>query len=136
MTSAIEALYIGGKRIELTHQLSGTKIITDAPPDNNGEGTSFSPTDLVAGALASCALTVMAIVAERNGYDLSGARASSGKIMSTTPRRIAKLPVVFHLPQSLSPEARDKLERSAYQCPVHHSLLAEIEITFSFLYDQ
>ena len=45
MTS-MTGYYIGELRTEVTHLKSGNKIITDAPPDNNGKGEAFSPTDL------------------------------------------------------------------------------------------
>ena len=33
--------YLGSLRTQDTHLLSGNKIITDAPPDNNGKGEAF-----------------------------------------------------------------------------------------------
>ena len=39
-------IYQGELRTELTHLRSGNKIITDAPPDNNGKGEAFSPNRL------------------------------------------------------------------------------------------
>src|SRR5690606_12104649 len=60
MGVVISGSYRGKKRVELTHEQSGSTIVTDAPLDNNGEGQSFSPTDLCASSLGSCILTVMA----------------------------------------------------------------------------
>jgi putative redox protein len=135
MSVKIEAHLKPGKKVVLQHLPSGATITTAAPLDNNGDGSSFSPTDLVAAALTSCTLTVMAIVADRNQYSLDGSYASIEKIMQTSPRRIAELPLDIHLPKSLSAEARSKLENAAHTCPVHHSLLAEIKIIMTFYYD-
>ena len=44
--ATVKAKYLGDLRLECTHLQSGTKIITDAPTDNNGKGEAFSPTDL------------------------------------------------------------------------------------------
>ena len=44
--------YLGDLRTEAIHIQSGDIIITDAPIDNEGKGEAFSPTDLVATALA------------------------------------------------------------------------------------
>ena len=62
--------YEGELRTKAKHLQSGNEIITDAPVDNHGKGEAFSPTDLVATALASCVLTIMGIVAERRDIDL------------------------------------------------------------------
>lgn len=134
MSVKIEAKLEPGKKVTLTHLPSGVTLTTAAPIDNNGDGSSFSPTDLVAGALVACVLTIFSIVAERNNYSIEGTHASIEKIMNTAPRRIAELPLEFYLPKNLSEEARTKLEHAARTCPVHHSLLPEIKITMNFHY--
>ena len=135
MTPTVTATYGGNKRVTLTHTATGTSMITDAPKDNNGEGSTFSPTDLVAGALGACMLTVMGIVAERHGIAMTGARMAVQKSMSTNPRRISELPVELHLPAALLPEQRELLERTARTCPVHHSLHPDIVAPVEFFYD-
>ncbi|MBT7042682.1 MAG: OsmC family peroxiredoxin, partial [Candidatus Marinimicrobia bacterium] len=62
-----KVVYKGDLRTEASHLQSGETIITDAPVDNEGKGEAFSPTDLLATALASCMLTIMGIVAKRDG---------------------------------------------------------------------
>jgi putative redox protein len=59
LTSTVK--YLGDLRTECTHLKSNTIIVTDAPVDNKGKGSTFSPTDLVATAYASCMLTIMGI---------------------------------------------------------------------------
>ena len=127
--------YTGGKFVELKHEPSGTVITTDAPKDNGGEGTAFSPTDLVGAALGSCVLTTMVLVAERNGVSLTGAHFRVEKIMGTDPRRIAQLVLKVHLPLSLSELDRQKLERAGAGCPVHKSLHPETQMVIEFVYD-
>lgn len=126
--------YLGNKNVELVHGPSGATIKTAAPVDNNGDGSSFSPTDLVASALGACMLTIMGIVAERDSLEFEGASFVVQKNMSSSPRRIESLPIVLKLPASLSTEERTKLERAALSCPVHKSLHPEIEIPVSFEY--
>lgn len=136
MTVKITGSFIGGKKIEVIHTESGVKITTDAPKDNNGDGSSFSPTDLVAVAFASCVLTTIAIVAERDKINLAGSHFTVEKNMSTdSPRRIASLPLTLHLPSNLSDLQREKFERVAKSCPVHHSLRADIAADIIFIYD-
>jgi putative redox protein len=128
-------VYTGGLHCELTHGPSGSKIETDAPKDNQGRGERFSPTDLVGAALASCILTTMAIVAERDGVKLEGARAETVKEMIKEPtRRIGSLKTQVTLPASLPTEYRKKLENAAHHCPVHKSLHPDVDASISFVY--
>jgi putative redox protein len=129
------AVYRGEKHCQLTHEPSGSVIETDAPKDNQGRGEKFSPTDLMGAALTSCVLTTMAIVAERDGVSIVGARAEVEKVMNAQPRRIGALQVKVFVPSSVPPEYRKKLENAAHQCPVHKSLHPEIQVPIDFQYE-
>ncbi len=132
----MSAVYAGGLHCELTHGPSGSTLETDAPKDNMGRGERFSPTDLVGAALAACALTTMAIAAERDGVDLRGARAEVSKEMVADPlRRIGALPLTLTLPKSVPAEKRAKLENAARACPVHKSLNPALKAEISFVYE-
>jgi len=126
--------YLGEKKVRLTHLESGAQVVTVAPKDNNGDGSLFSPTDLVAAALGSCMMTVMAIAAERRGISLATGRFFVEKTMQAAPRRIKRIDLQFELPSSLSSEDRKFLETVAGSCPVHHSLHPEVECVILFSY--
>jgi len=134
MAVEITGTYTGNLKMELTHGPSGAKLKTAAPVDNKGDGSSFSPTDLVAAAFGSCIVTTMAIVAEREGIDFTTASFRVEKHMQSDPRRIAKLPVEVRMPPGLSADQRTKLERAGHTCPVHKSLLPELEKEVRFVY--
>jgi putative redox protein len=127
-------LYQGHFHCELQHGPSGSKVETDAPKDNNGKGERFSPTDLVGAALSSCILTTIAIVAERDGVKIDGARAEVQKEMTDKPRKIGSLIVKISLPAKLTPDERKKYERVAEHCPVHQSLHPDVKIPLTFEY--
>ena len=130
---SITASYDGGLRCTATHGPSGKTLITDAPVDNHGKGESFSPTDLVATALATCMMTIMGITAERHGIDLKGTTVATGKEMSgDTPRRIASLRSVMTIPLPADHPQRLLLEAAAKACPVKLSLPQEIDTTVEF----
>lgn len=131
----MSAVYQGEKHCEITHEPSGARVGTDAPKDNNGKGELFSPTDLVGAATGSCMLTVMAIAAEKDGVQLQGSRVSVGKEMTINPRRIHRLTVTLHLPQSVPHDYRKKLENIALNCPVKLSLHPDIDMPVVFHYD-
>ena len=117
------------------HGPSQSMIETDAPVDNMGRGERFSPTDLVGTALASCVATTMAIVADRNGVDLTGMTARVRKHMSAElPRRIALLEVDITVPLPRDHPHRSRLEAAAGGCPVPRSLHPEVEVVETFLW--
>lgn len=129
----IKMVYEGGLRCVATHGPSETILATDAPVDNHGRGEAFSPTDLVATALATCMSTIMGIVAERHGWDLTGMRVEVSKEMSPNlPRRIGRLSTEFWIPVPKSADPNSLLERAALTCPVHHSLHPEVEKPVAF----
>lgn len=129
----IDVRYSGQLHCDAKHGPSGAVISTDAPVDNNGKGEAFSPTDLVAAALGTCMLTVMGIVAEKKGIDLGAATASVEKEMSVDlPRRIVKLTMVITVPLPGDHAERGALEAAALNCPVYHSVHADLDKAVSF----
>ena len=132
MTSKVE--YSGQLRTTAVHLKSNSKIITDAPVDNHGKGQAFSPTDLVATALASCMMTIMGIKAESMDIDLTNTSASVKKHMSTNPRRISEIEITVSLNQNFNPKTRKILEMAALTCPVGQSLHPETKQTIAFIY--
>ena len=134
MTVEIKGTYEGDLRVKLIHGPSGSVLETDAPLDNQGKGARFSPTDLVAAALASCIVTIMGIVAKRDGIKLEGLSFRLEKHMNESPRRIGKIIVEINMPKGLTEEQKKKLENAANTCPVHHSLLSEIKKDIKFIY--
>ena len=126
--------YKGQLRTEAKHLSSGSVIVTDAPKDNQGKGEAFSPTDLVATALASCMITIMGIVAERDGINIEGVTADVDKIMSKEPRRIGEIKIIITFKSILTTDQRGKLERAAKTCPVSGSLHEDLKETIEFSY--
>ena len=132
----MKATYRGDLRVECSHP-SGARLETDAPKDNEGKGENFSPTDLLPVALATCMLTLMGITARKLDIDLKDSSMDIEKEMLSAPRRIGKIVVRFHSSASPSSEQREKLEKAALSCPVHHSLhpdiLQDIQFTWGDL---
>ena len=134
MTVEIKGQYEGDLRVKLVHGPSKSVIETDAPIDNQGKGANFSPTDMVVAALGSCMMTIMGIVAKRDGIKLEGVTFCAEKHMAENPRRIGKIVLEFKMPKELSDEQKRKLEKAAYACPVHQSLHSGIEQDIRFVY--
>lgn len=124
---------LDGLACQLTHEPSGSGLRTVPPKDNGGDGSSFSPTDLVGAALASCALSTLALAVSREGLTLGGASARVVKEMIGPPRRIASLAVQFTL-EGTKPAERARLEEIARGCPVARSLHPDVQLPMTFVY--
>ncbi|GAC1307687.1 MAG: OsmC family protein [Mucilaginibacter sp.] len=130
--ATIETVYLGGLRTEATHVQSGTKIITDAPVDNQGKGEAFSPTDLLSASLASCMLTIMGIKARAHNIDIDNTTCSITKIMAADPRRVAEIIISFKFPKQYTEQEQAMLERAALTCPVYYSVHEDLKKTVDF----
>jgi|WetSurMetagenome_2_1015567.scaffolds.fasta_scaffold427516_2 putative redox protein len=129
------SIYLGRLRCKATHGPSGVDLVTDAPVDNQGRGESFSPTDLVVTALATCKVTTMGIVAQRDNVSLDGTKVYAEKHMSTDPpRRIARIVVSIEFPKGIPHDYRAKLEHAARTCPVAKSLHTDVTLDVTFSY--
>lgn len=131
-----KVIYKGDLRTVATHIQSGSIIETDAPVDNQGKGERFSPTDLVATALASCMCTIMGIAARNHDINIDGVECEVEKIMTTGPRRIGeiKINVIFPRHIQLTDKHRTVLERAALTCPVFETLHPDCKKSVLFIW--
>lgn len=129
-------VYAGNLNVQATHTRSGSKIITDAPVDNKGQGLNFSPTDLLATSLASCMLTVMGIAADKHQINMGFPEAEVIKLMDSAPRRVKEIQILIRFPQStLDKKPKTILEKAALTCPVALSIHPDIKQNVSFKYE-
>lgn len=130
-----KVVYSGELRTIATHLSSSTEIFTDAPPDNQGKGEGFSPTDLMATATGSCMLTIMGIAARTHNLPIEGTSVEVTKIMASNPRRIAEIHCRLTIPPiNLDDKQKQILENSARTCPVILSLSEKIVKIIEFTY--
>ena len=133
---SIDVTYDGELRCSAVHGPSGMTLFSDAPVDNQGKGAAYSPTDLVATALATCMATTMGIVAKKHGLVIDGTRIHIEKHMTTSPpRRIARLVVRLVMSESarsIDAEGRAQLEHAAHTCPVRLSLHDTVDVPVHF----
>ena len=121
--------YKGQLITEMIHLKSGSLITTDAPVDNNGKGSTFSPTDLVASGLCACMLTVIGIHFNKQGRELNEISCEVRKVMASNPRRIAEVHINFDFGANNFNESEyEKVKDLAMNCPVANSLSPEIEV--------
>ena len=133
MTASV--LYTGELRTYCTHLASSSAFETDAPVDNNGKGERFSPTDLMSTSLATCMVTVMGIKARTLGFDLTDMKVDVKKTMKADPRRVGRIDLFFHVPDSLSGLSQKEisiLKNTAENCPVQKSIHPDIEVVIDW----
>ena len=132
------SIYLGSMRCENLHEQSGTRILTDAPTDNMGKGSAFSPTDLCALSLTTCIITTMGIYAATKDFAIASAEASTIKHMASDPRRIACIEVelVITLAHDATERQIEGLRRIASTCPVSRSLHPDVEQKVSVIIER
>ena len=131
MTSKV--VYLGDLRTECTHIQSGTKIITDAPLDNQGKGEAFSPTDLLATSLASCMMTIIGIYCKNHGINFDSCTAEIEKIMGVNPRKVEK--IIVHMDftgNNWNSSTLEKVIIAGKTCPVAKTIEDSVQIEFNF----
>lgn len=127
--------YLGDLRISSTHIKSGTVIETDAPVDNNGKGTRFSPTDLLSTAYMNCMITIIGIYCNNHGLNFTHCEGEMEKIMGSNPRRVAQLNITLDLSgNGWTKEEQKRVEAAGRACPVAKSVAAELIANIEFKY--
>ncbi len=115
--------YLGDLQIEVKHEKSGQIFMTDAPVDNNGKGSAFSPTDLLATSLGICMVTIMGMASQTHGFSMAGVRGEVTKIMASDPRRVDEIIVDLYFPNNGYTEKEKKIiNQITKTCPVAYSL--------------
>ncbi len=131
--SEIVVWYEGNLSTRAVHGDNLAEIATDAPKESQGLGRVFSPTDLVAVALASCALTLMGIAAKRLNIDIGKTRVVASKKMQAAPqRRISVLHLEIFCPYAFDAVVTQALIQAIETCPVGMSLHPEISQEFIY----
>ncbi len=132
----IKTIYLGNLRTEAEHLDSGSKLITSAPKDNNGDGLLFSPTDLFATSLGSCMLTIIGMTARTYGFNIDGTTITTEKIMGTNPRRVVELRLDIKFPEGMKYSQKEKtlIINSAKTCPVANSIDPAIKKVVNFIW--
>ncbi len=100
-------------------------IITDEPVGLGGTDAGPAPHELMAAMLAACASTMIVLYARRRGWALDDVRVDVRYDADPTPRRIE---ISLHLPEGLTFDQAERLQRVAEACPVRRAL----EAGFSF----
>lgn len=126
--AAVRVSLLGKGECEVTHTASGVRLRTSKSPEYGGLGGSFSSTDLLAAALASCIATDLEPVAERHGVPLAAIHLEAGKRLGTSPKRVESLDVLVRVGAAVEDSVLLRLRRAADACLVQRSLDSEVRV--------
>jgi putative redox protein len=104
------------------------RLIADELEEAGGGDQGPSPTELLAGALASCTAITIEMYADRKEWDLGAV-----EVVADFTRGTADTPpqakVDIRIPVKLTDEQRERILKIAHKCPVHRALLgSDVEI--------
>jgi putative redox protein len=135
MATGISVEYQGKLRCKAVLESNGQAVQTDVGVDHGGLGEFLSPVELTVAAVGACATSMMAVVAERSGVDVSSARTTASFEMVTSPaRRLGSVQLTMHLPESVPESVRPKLAAAVKACPVKNSLHPDIRVDIELVY--
>lgn len=121
------------ERCHIKHELAGSEIETDLPPEYGGHGRSFSSTDLVSAALGTCIITSIGKILEREGYDPNHLRIEVTKELSQAPKMIKAIKLKVIHPKAFHEEVIKKLKRATNSCPVKRSLNDAVQVEINYI---
>lgn len=109
-------------------------IVADEPIDMGGQDRGMRPSELLAGALATCIVMTLRMYADRKGLPLDSAVVHveytydpiAGRSLFTTK---------LILNGNLSPEQRNRLREMADRCPVHKTLQSPMDFETTLVED-
>jgi uncharacterized OsmC-like protein len=121
------------ERCHIKHELAGSEIETDLPPEYGGQGRSFSSTDLVSVALGTCTITSIGRILEREGFDPTLLRIEISKELSQSHKMIKAIKLKVIHPKTFSDELIKKLRKATNSCPVKRSLNSTIQVEIEYI---
>lgn len=103
-------------------------VASDEPVDGGGGDSAPTPPELLAVSLASCTAATVELYADRKGWEVGAieVEVSYPGFKKGVPTRFE---TVVKLPSALTEEQVARIMVIAGKCPVHRTLLGEVEFS-------
>lgn len=117
------------RRKGFAHSLTAGRhtLIVDEPEHKGGTDTGPTPAQLLALSLASCTAITIEMYADRKGWELGNVEVEVEYDLRPREQR-ARFEVVLKLSGAITDEQVEQVLVIAHQCPVHRTLMGEVEI--------
>jgi putative redox protein len=109
-------------------EVDGHELTVDEPEEAGGTDTGPSPTRLMTASLAACTSITVVMYAERKGWDVGDIEVTA-EFQGGPRGEPARFEVNVRLPSALDEDQVERLKVIAGKCPVHRTLIGEVEIT-------
>ena len=136
MAVETDVRYQGQLRFQATRKKTGQTVLTDVTADHGGRDEHFTPVELVAAALVACIGTMVAVVAERSGLDVSTMQVHTSMEMAAPPAASERLrqPCKYLVPLMPHRPFAKSWKRRRDTCPVKNSLHPDLGVEIEFVY--
>jgi putative redox protein len=109
-------------------EVDGHELTVDEPEEAGGTNTGPSPTRLMTASLAACTSITVVMYAERKGWDVGDIEVTA-EFQGGPRGEPARFEVNVRLRSALDEDQVERLKVIAGKCPVHRTLVGEVEIT-------
>lgn len=115
----------GEGRLQHVIEIGEHVLLTDVPRQQGGDESGLEPHDILAASLAACTALTVTLYAQRKGMDLQDIDV---RIEHGEEDGVYRLRSSIRYIGNLSAEERERLTQIAKRCPVHRTLVGEIDI--------
>ena len=126
-------IHDGGMRCRTVWEPSGQECCTDVGAAIGGKGEYPSPAAMMAAAVASCMLSMIAWTGKNKGFETRGIHISAG-YESDDKGGIAALRFDITVPVATEPVHRRMMEHAAAHCPVGAIIAPSVEKKINWIW--
>jgi putative redox protein len=109
-------------------EVDGHSLTVDEPEKQGGTNRGPSPTRLLTASLASCTAITIVMYADRKGWDVGELEVTADFHYPVPRGESARFEVRVRIPTDLSDEQVERVKVIAGKCPVHRTLVGDVEI--------